>query len=59
MERLIIDVREPNEFAAGHVPGALNIPPMTLLRGVPEQLKDIPKETELILYASVGEKAPP
>ena len=23
---LIVDVREPNEFAAGHVPGAINIP---------------------------------
>lgn len=23
---LIVDVREPQEFAAGHVPGALNIP---------------------------------
>jgi rhodanese-related sulfurtransferase len=25
-ETLIVDVREPNEFAAGHVPGAINIP---------------------------------
>lgn len=25
-EVLIIDVREPDEFAAGHVPGAINIP---------------------------------
>lgn len=25
-EALIVDVREPNEFAAGHVPGAINIP---------------------------------
>lgn len=23
---LIVDVREPNEFVAGHVPGAINIP---------------------------------
>lgn len=23
---LIVDVREPNEYAAGHVPGAINIP---------------------------------
>lgn len=23
---LIIDVREPNEFAAGHIPGAINVP---------------------------------
>ena len=25
-EALIVDVREPNEFSAGHVPGAINIP---------------------------------
>ena len=25
-EALIIDVREPDEFAAGHIPGAVNIP---------------------------------
>ncbi len=25
-EALIIDVREPDEFAAGHIPGAINIP---------------------------------
>jgi len=25
-ETLIVDVREPNEFAAGHVPGAINLP---------------------------------
>ena len=25
-EAIIIDVREPHEFAAGHVPGAVNIP---------------------------------
>lgn len=30
-DAVIIDVREPNEFAAGHVPGSINIP-----RGVAE-----------------------
>ena len=25
-DRALIDVREPDEFAAGHVPGAINIP---------------------------------
>ena len=57
MVRLIIDVREPNEFTAGHVSGALNIPPMTLLRSVPEQLKDVPKDTELILYCRTGSRS--
>lgn len=25
-EALVVDVREPHEFAAGHIPGALNLP---------------------------------
>ena len=25
-EALVVDVREPNEFAAGHIPGAVNMP---------------------------------
>jgi rhodanese-related sulfurtransferase len=25
-EALVIDVREPDEFAAGHIPGAINMP---------------------------------
>jgi len=25
--RVLIDVREPAEFATGHLPGAVNIPP--------------------------------
>ena len=25
-EALVVDVREPNEFAEGHIPGALNMP---------------------------------
>ena len=42
----IIDVREPNEFSAGHIPGALNIP-----RGVIEfriwALTGYPESTDL------------
>ena len=25
-EALVVDVREPDEFAAGHIPGAVNLP---------------------------------
>ncbi len=25
-EALVVDVREPDEFAAGHIPGAVNVP---------------------------------
>ena len=42
MNQLIIDVREPSEFAEGHVEGAVNIPPAELMAGAP-QLQSVPK----------------
>jgi rhodanese-related sulfurtransferase len=41
---LIVDVREPHEYAAGHVPGSINIP-----RGV--------VESEIVNHVSVSGKA--
>jgi len=57
MNRIIIDVREPFEFKMGHVKGALNIPPTTLMAGVPKQLVDTPKDTEIILYCRSGARS--
>jgi rhodanese-related sulfurtransferase len=51
----ILDVRSEREFAAGHVPGAVNIPFTKLLAG----LKDVPGAVgdELILYCGHGPRA--
>ena len=56
MDRIIIDVREPIEFAIGHVRGALNIPPSKLMAGA-AKLADVPKDTELILYCHSGSRS--
>lgn len=56
MDRLIIDVREPEEYARGHVDGAINIPPSELIAGA-EKLKNTPKDTELILYCVSGSRS--
>lgn len=56
MNRIIIDVREPNEFAMGHVSGAVNLPPAALMAGA-SALKDIPKDTELVLYCRSGARS--
>lgn len=56
MKRLIIDVREPYEYETGHVEGAINIPPSKLLEGASE-LKDIDKDTELIVYCLSGSRS--
>jgi rhodanese-related sulfurtransferase/biotin operon repressor len=42
----VLDVRPPEEFASGHVPGALNIPVEQLAR----RLRDLPKGREVIAY---------
>ena len=56
MNYTFIDVREPHEYAAGHVKGAVNIPPFELMRG-PKVLKDIPKDTPIVLYCHSGSRS--
>lgn len=53
---IIIDVREPQEFANGHVEGAINIPPSELLSGSPK-LASIPKDAPIILYCISGSRS--
>ena len=42
----VLDVRPPEEYAAGHVPGALNIPIHELER----RLAELPKRKEVVAY---------
>ena len=49
-EFLLIDVRTPMEFAAGALPGAINIP-VDSMRG---RLAEIPKDKPVVLYCGVG-----
>jgi len=56
-DRIIIDVREPFEYKMGHVKGAVNIPPAKMMAGLPEQLADVPKDTEIILYCLSGARS--
>jgi phage shock protein E len=56
MKRLIVDVREPDEYAHGHVKGALNLPPAKLM-GDLHELNDVPKDIEIILYCHSGSRS--
>ena len=56
MSRLIIDVREPQEYASGHVLGSVNIPPSKLMGDLGE-LADVPKDNEIILYCRTGSRS--
>lgn len=56
IKRIIIDVREPNEYALGHVSGAINLPPASLMTGI-TFLQRLPKNTELIVYCRSGARS--
>lgn len=56
MKRIIIDVREPFEYAQGHATGAINVPPAELMAGA-KQLSDTPKDAEIILYCKTGSRS--
>ena len=49
-QALLVDVREPKEYAHGHIPGAINLP----LRSLTDNLDRIPKTRLVILYCSTG-----
>lgn len=49
---LVIDVRSPQEYAQGHVPGAINIPFEDLQKKM-EEMK-VPKDTTLVTMCEHG-----
>ena len=49
----LIDVREVDEFARGHVPGAVNIP-MSVL---PVRVADVPADREVHLICHTGSRS--
>jgi rhodanese-related sulfurtransferase len=42
----VLDVRPPEEYAAGHLPGAINIP----IYELEKRLRDLPKGREVVAY---------
>jgi len=49
----LLDVREPEEFSLGAIPGAVNIP-LNSLRG---RLAALPKDKTIVCYCKVGQRA--
>lgn len=45
-EAVVIDVRPADEYAAGHIPGAINIPAGEL----PRRLAELPQDKEIVAY---------
>ncbi len=58
MSRIIIDTREPFEYQASHVHGAVNIPPMKFMQpGLPRELEAVSKDNEIIVYCRSGQRS--
>jgi rhodanese-related sulfurtransferase len=49
-EVLIVDVREPYEWSAGHIEGSIHIP----LAQLPARMNEIPRDRELVMLCRVG-----
>ena len=49
---VVVDVREPDEFAAGHVAGAVNLP-LSQLR---QRYEELPRDRPLAVYCQVGQR---
>ena len=52
---LIIDVRTAEEFAAGHFPGAINIPHEDIIQGIKES--NVGKDQTVLLYCRSGNRS--
>ncbi len=50
---LVIDVRQPNEYEEGHIPGAVNIP----LRELGANVDKIPTDRQVFVYCKSGYRA--
>ena len=49
----VLDVRTPQEYAEGHVPGAVNVPHDQ----VASRLAEVPKDKDVVLYCRSGRRA--
>ena len=52
---LFVDVRTAEEFAAGHFPGAFNIPHEDIVRGIREH--NLHKDQTVLLYCRSGNRS--
>jgi len=49
----VLDVRSPEEYASGHVPGAVNIP----YDQIASRMAEVPKDQDVVLYCKSGRRA--
>ena len=52
-DHLLLDVRTPQEFASGHIPGAVNI----AVEELAQRLSEVPQDTPVVLYCRSGNRS--
>lgn len=50
---VLVDVREPWEWAMGHIEGAIHIP----MNDLPSRLDELSREAELVIYCHTGQRS--
>lgn len=57
VDYILLDVREENEFAVSHIPGAVRVDPDASATDVSRLLQETDADIPLILYCSVGTRS--
>lgn len=52
-DHVLIDVRTPEEFGAGHIAGAINIP----VQQLEQRLSEVPSDKEIVVYCRSGNRS--
>lgn len=52
-EAILIDIRTPGEYRAGHIPGVVNIP----LDELEQRMMEIPKDKKVVLICRTGNRS--
>lgn len=52
-DHILIDVRTPEEFASGHIAGAVNIP----VQELDQRLSEVPDDKEIVVYCRSGNRS--
>jgi rhodanese-related sulfurtransferase len=50
---ILVDVRSREEYGAGHVPGAINLP----VQELPQRMSELPRDKPLVLYCRSGHRS--
>jgi rhodanese-related sulfurtransferase len=52
-DAFLLDVREPDEWAAGHAPGAVHVPMMQ----IPHRMAEVPADGDVVVVCRVGSRS--